>query len=89
MMSRLLLKTLFVGTLFFPVCGSNAPATAGEPPANVREARPGAEATSTYTVWYRRGNQRWRGIRGLSYYHATRVRDQYIRAGYRAYIERN
>lgn len=44
-----------------------------------------AVASGNCTCWYySRG--RWRGISGLSYYHAARIRDSIIRRGGRAYV---
>src|SRR5205823_692296 len=61
--------------------GERALALTSEPGAGDRLA-------ATYTVWYRPPGRRWTGISGLSYYHACRMRDDYRRRGWSAYVER-
>ena len=47
----------------------------------------GTTMATTYTVWYRRDRgQRWHSTSGLSYYHACRLRDDYLRRGWDAFV---
>ena len=83
-------KSLFAAALACGLFAENG--RSGEPHKALPVDEDGSEYihvyAETWTVYYRRGNTRWSATTGLSYYHATRLRDDYIKKGYRAYVQR-
>ncbi len=61
-------------------------------PAQIPTASPDAlsnlSAKDSYTVWYQAPGRRVRGISGLSYYDARQLRDDYLKRGWDAWIEK-
>src|SRR5262245_23134320 len=84
---------LIAGILFglsspTPASAGSVSPLLGEGPGVRPLALAGETVATTYTVWYQQPGQRWTGISGLSYYDGCRIGDNYLRRGWRAYIER-